>query len=377
MLRGARSRSAALAVGLALASFLVSAGPAAGDVVPTVDCVAPGSGTVNVYFGYTNDGISEGIPFGEGNEVVPGIQFQGQPEVFNAGTYERVFRARWNQEAFLSIAWRLNGHTAIATRTGASPTPTCIAGETGPAFELEPTTATISAVVGSGGGQTSSNFEYGAGSGPFTSTPPAILASGQHGLVKQELSGLTPGTTYSYRVVATDEDGPTEGTLETFTTPVLPAPVTPTPTTPTGGSSGPESGSSSSASGSIAPASGPVVPPEGPFTLAVRAASSGSVATLRRGCPMGDAGGVVITGDRAGTATVTAKAGKLTLASRDVALASGRNVVALCLDKAGRARIGAAASAAHPLRALVTVVAQAGTETARGSARVIFPRGGG
>lgn len=377
MLRGARSRLAAPIVGLALAAFLATAGPAAGDVVPVVDCVAPGTGTVNVYFGYTNDGVSEAIPFGEANEVVPGIQFQGQPTVFNSGTYERVFRARWNQEAFVSLAWLLNGHAAIATRTGASPSPTCIAGETGPAYELEPTTATISAVVGSGGGQTSFNFEYGAGAGPLTSTPPAILASGQHGWVKQELSGLTPGTVYSYRVVASDEDGPTQGTLETFTTPVLPVTPTPTPTTPAGGSTVPGSGSAGAGSGSSGPGSGPVVTQEEPFTLAVGAASSRSIATLRRSCAQGAAGGVTITSDRAGTARVSASVGKLTVASRRVALASGRNVVALCLDKAGRSRLGAAGSPARPLRALVLVTAQAGTETARGSAHVSFTRAGG
>lgn len=344
MARGTRWRLATPVVGLALAGLLAMAGPAAADVVPFVDCVGAGSGTVNVYFGYTNDGEQASIGFGEQNQIVPGIGYQGQPTVFNRGTYQRVFRAVWNQEVFSGVAWELNGHEALATRSGPSPSPTCIAGETGPASELTPTTATLSAVVGVAGQQTSYNFEYGVGAAPDLSTPPAIVAPGQHSFVTEALAGLTPGTTYRYRVVATNEDGTTQGVLRTFTTPVAATPAT--PTTPAGE----------------------------PFAISVGAASPRSIASLRRRCPEQEAGGVVITSGGAGTASISATVGTLTVATRRVPLASGRNVVALCLNKAGRRRISAG-SRGRPLRALVTVTAQAGTETARGSVRVSFTRG--
>jgi hypothetical protein len=356
MWRGARWRLAAPLVGVAIAAFLAMASPAAADVVPIVDCVAPGPGTVNVYFGYTNDGIPQSIPFGEQNMIVPGIEFQGQPTVFDDGTYLRVFRATWNQEAFGSLVWLLNGHSAVATRSGPSPSPTCVAGETGPASDLTPTTATLSAVVGVAGQQTSYNFEYGTGAAPALSTPPAIVATGQHSFVEEELTGLTPGTVYHYRVVATDEDGTTPGDLSTFTTPVVAPPVPQTPTTPGVGST---------------------VPGVGPFTVSVRPASARSIATLRQGCAQRAAGGVVITSDRAGTASLSATVGTLNVASRRVPLASGRNVVALCLNKVGRRRIGGAGSRVRPLRALVVVAARAGTETARDSVRVSFTPGSG
>ena len=85
----------------------------------------------------------------------------------------------------------------------------------------------------------------------------------------------------------------------------------------------------------------------------------------------------MITSDRAGTASIKATVGALTVATRRVPLANGRNVVALCLNKAGRKRIGAAGRRARPLRAFAVVTAQAGTETARDSVRVSFTRGSG
>lgn len=362
MSRRSRWKFATPIVGLALAAFLAMAGPAAADIVPFVDCVTPGSGTVHVYFGYTNDGVAQSIPFGEQNSVFPGIEFQGQPTVFNQGTYQRVFRAVWDQESFTGLLWVLNGHEARATRSGPDPSPTCIAGETGAASDLTSTTATLSAVVGVDGQQTSYNFEYGFGAAPDLATPTTVVATGQHGLVDEELTGLTPGTVYHYRVVATNEDGTTQGELRTFTTAAVATPAQTPTTTEVGGSA--TTGTAPATTGTA------------PFTISLGAASTRSIAPLRQSCAQQAAGGVVITTDRAGTASIRATVGKLTVASRQVPLVSGRNVVALCLNKAGRERIDRG-SRVRPLRALVAVTAQAGTETARDSVRVNFTRGNG
>src|SRR5262249_56559350 len=89
-----------------VAALVLAAANAAGagaDVVPAVDCfVANGSGpSVNkVYFGYANDGAQTPIAFGDQNQIVPGIGFQGQPTGFNTGTYQRTFAATWNAAAF-------------------------------------------------------------------------------------------------------------------------------------------------------------------------------------------------------------------------------------------------------------------------------------
>lgn len=361
MRSGSWKRFAVLAVGLALAGLTASAGRAEADVVPFVDCVTPGPGTVNVYFGYTNDGEQQTIAFGEQNQVVPGIGYQGQPTVFNQGTYQRVFRAVWNQEAFTGLVWALNGHEALATRTGPSPSPTCIAGATGPASNLTPTTATLNAVVGVAGQRTSYEFEYGAGETLDHSTPPTIQETGQHGAVQELLTGLTPGTLYVYRVVATNEDETTQGEVRTFTTPAVMVPPTPatTPSTPSG------------ATTSAAP-----TPPPGdvPFAISVRALPTRSTAIRRQDCAQQMAGGVVITSNRPGTAVLSAKAGTLIVATRHVRLTEGRNVVTLCLNKAGRESLEAAPGSGRTLRARVAVRASAGAERASAAARSSFGR---
>jgi hypothetical protein len=347
MSRGARRKSLLPVVGLALVGALAMARPAAADVVPFVDCVGAGSGVVHVYFGYTNDGSQQSIEFGDQNQVVPGLGYQGQPTVFNPGTYPRVFRAIWNQEAFSAITWVLNGHEAIATRAGPSPSPTCVAGATGPASDLTPTTATLSAIVGVTGQETTYHFEYGAWAVPDQITPVAIVGLGQHGLVQEELTGLTPGTLYRYRVVATNEDGTTEGELRTFTTPAAAVPVDQPPI---------------------------VTPLLEPFAISARAAAARSIVTQRRRCPQQAAAGVAITSNRAGTASLRAKLGTLTVATRRIALAEGRNVVALCLNRAGRKQL-ASRTRTHRLRARVVVAARADGEASRASLRATFTRG--
>jgi hypothetical protein len=99
--------------GVVLAAALGTAGSAAASVVPIADCAVPISGSPGqylVYFGYQNNGAQATIPFGDGNQIVPGIGFQGQPTVFDVGTYPRVFRATFNTNVFTSIAWELDGN---------------------------------------------------------------------------------------------------------------------------------------------------------------------------------------------------------------------------------------------------------------------------
>lgn len=368
MTRGSGWKRPAALIVVAIAGLLATASPAAADVVPFVDCVGAGPGTVNVYFGYANDGESASIGFGEENQVVPGIGYQGQPTIFNRGTYQRVFRAVWNQEAFQGIAWVLNGHMAYATRTGPNPSPTCIAGATGPASDLTPTTARLSAVVGVAGQKTSYHFEYGTGASLDLSTPVATLDEGQHSFVTEELTGLTPGTAYRYRVVATDEDGTTRGELGTFTTPVLPVPTPGPPTTPPG------TGATTGGPAAATPAAG-APPAAEPFAISARAATSASI-SRRKACPGRVAAGLVITSNRPGMASISAKAGPLTVATRRVTLVAGPNPVTLCLNKAGRSHLTTTGHP-RPLRALTVISAQAGTESARASLRLSFTRGNG
>ena len=101
---------------------------------------------------------------------------------------------------------------------------------TGRVTGLTPTTATLHGTVIPAGVNTQYQFEYGgAGSGPWGTgkvpTTPVDLGSGAsvHD-VSETLTGLTPGTTYLYRLTTRTGAEPAYGAELTFTTPP-PAPV--------------------------------------------------------------------------------------------------------------------------------------------------------
>ncbi len=90
------------------------------------------------------------------------------------------------------------------------------------ASQLTPTGATVAATVNPQNLDTTCLFEYGtdtsysAGSVPCT---PADLGSGDSGVpASASLSGLSPATTYHFRVVASNASGATDGPDETFAT---------------------------------------------------------------------------------------------------------------------------------------------------------------
>jgi hypothetical protein len=124
------------------------------------------------------------------------------------------------------------------------------------------TSATLSGVVDSGGSTTNYWFEYGTTTAYGTSTASASTSSWQSTQVSKAVSGLTPGTTYHVRLVASSAHGSATGDDVVFTTqgtapsapassPTPPASTpTPTPapksggtkTSPTGTTTGTPSG---------------------------------------------------------------------------------------------------------------------------------------
>ena len=211
--------TAAVAAGVAL----VVATPARAAVTPLPDCLEPTgtAGIYNVYYGYVNDGANVSIPFGDDNQVVPGIGYQGQPTVFDAGSYPRVFRAVFNSNAFMAIAWVLDGSTGSAALT----TPLCAAGATGPASDLAPNGATIHGFVDSKNVATHYEFDYGTSIAYGQTTAEKVITSSSGALVEEALTGLAPATAYHYRLV-TSGSITTVGDDHTFTTPAQPvAPV--------------------------------------------------------------------------------------------------------------------------------------------------------
>jgi hypothetical protein len=225
-LGGVRRIVAAAVAVLAIAT--AAPAPAGAALTPVPDCRTPGAieGTYLVYYGYVNDGAPTDIDFGPQNQVIPGFGFQGQPTVFNTGSYPRVFRATFNSNVFMAIAWELNGLQAIATTA----TPLCAAGATGPASDVGLTSATLNGVVESENVPTTYRFEYGTTIAYGQTTPEQEITAPSAKLVSAPLGDLAPGTTYHYRLVA-DGTESTVGEDRTFTTSAPPPPPDPGATT--------------------------------------------------------------------------------------------------------------------------------------------------
>ena len=105
---------------------------------------------------------------------------------------------------------------------------------TGAASAISQTTATLSAGVNPNGAATTYHFDLGATSAYGASWPASDATVGSDSAdhtVMTAVVGLTPGTTYHYRVVATNSTGVSYGTDQTFTTDIS-TPATPAPPTP-------------------------------------------------------------------------------------------------------------------------------------------------
>ena len=110
----------------------------------------------------------------------------------------------------------------VASAAAATPSAT-----TGPVTSVGPTTATISGTVNPNGTSTTARFEYGTSTTYGSQTQSASVGSGTSGVtVSASLSGLKPGTTYHYRVVATNSSGSVNGADRILTTSSAPQAVT-------------------------------------------------------------------------------------------------------------------------------------------------------
>src|SRR5205814_972816 len=100
--------------------------------------------------------------------------------------------------------------------TSGSPVPAAV---TGSATNLSATSATLDGSVNPNGRSTTWHFEFGTSTSYGTATATKGAGSGTSSTnVSAALAGLTPGTTYHYRLVATNASGTTAGADRTFTT---------------------------------------------------------------------------------------------------------------------------------------------------------------
>ena len=117
-----------------------------------------------------------------------------------------------------------NGNDMTFT-TAAAATPPVVTANT--PSSLSAYGATLKANVSAGSSPATLVFEWGTttayGSQITHSTP---LGTSQYEVISDALSGLTPSTTYHYRLAATNNEGTSNGPNTTFTTPALPTVTT-------------------------------------------------------------------------------------------------------------------------------------------------------
>jgi hypothetical protein len=113
---------------------------------------------------------------------------------------------------------------AVAAVAQAATAPAAI---TGPVTALSATTATLSGTVNPNGTATTWYFEYGKTTAYGTKTPVANAGAGTANIgVSSNLTGLTGGGAYHYRLVASSTAGTTNGADGIFTTSTAPAATT-------------------------------------------------------------------------------------------------------------------------------------------------------
>jgi phosphodiesterase/alkaline phosphatase D-like protein len=123
---------------------------------------------------------------------------------------------------------------------------------TGDASALTDTQASLAGTVNPQGELTSYAFQYGTTTAYGQQTALTSAGSGSADApVRADLAGLTPGTDYHYRVIATNASGTTVGADRSFRTTGTAPPPPPAPSATTGGAD--VDGASATLSGSVNP----------------------------------------------------------------------------------------------------------------------------
>ena len=117
--------------------------------------------------------------------------------------------------------------SVAAIAVGSAAAATAPSATTGPVSSVGPTSATVTGTVNPNGTSTTWQVEYGTSTGYGSTTSAANAGSGTSTVpVSASLSGLAAGTTYHYRVVATNSAGTTRGADGILTTSAAPQVVT-------------------------------------------------------------------------------------------------------------------------------------------------------
>ena len=113
---------------------------------------------------------------------------------------------------------------ALPGRAAAQSGPLAPGASTGAAANVTQSTATLTGTVDPSGAETTYRFQYGTSTSYGLTTPTeTVPAQTQSVSARAGLTGLTAGTTYHYRLVATNAAGTTPGSDRTFRTVAAPS----------------------------------------------------------------------------------------------------------------------------------------------------------
>ena len=127
---------------------------------------------------------------------------------------------------FALVATNSAGTTNGGDQSFSTTTPPAPGATTGSATSVTEKTASLTGSVTPNGTPTTYYFDYGTSTAYGAQTQTRSAGAGNTSVnVSAPVSGLTPGASYHFRLVATSSSGTTDGTDQTFTTTAAPAPV--------------------------------------------------------------------------------------------------------------------------------------------------------
>jgi hypothetical protein len=226
----------------AIQSFTTQGPPvvSTGEAQNITRTTATFSGTVNptgvettYYFAYIGEAgyqaaLAKGAPnpYAEGETTAPigaGSSYETQavgPIPASAMLPETTYRYELVARNELGVT--IGPDETVRTLSRTPPTVT-----TGGARGVSQNAATLSGTVGTNGLQTEYGFQIGTEAGNYgPATGLGSVGGALTETVTLTLGELQPGTTYHYRVLATNSDGASYGADQTFTTPAFPALLT-------------------------------------------------------------------------------------------------------------------------------------------------------
>jgi hypothetical protein len=214
--------------GVLVRNVIARGGP--GGVSLVARAVDPG-GTAKITVDHSNwlggmtDGAGASIADGVGNQSAAPIFVDAGADDYRQAAGSPTIDAGFDE--FINGAFDVDGDLREigATDIGADEFVVAPAVTTGPAGGVTDHSATLTGSVNANGVATSYWFEYGPTTGYGNATLSVAAGSGSSAIAAgAALGGLSPATTYHYRLVATNSGVPTYGTDQTFTT-ALPPPA--------------------------------------------------------------------------------------------------------------------------------------------------------